>query len=198
MWTRGDGQWISSTPFILFIRHGDRAPLPLDDPYRDVDLTPQGYADVARLSAVLRGRVSWTAASPFLRCRATAKGLGCEPEDDTRLGRHGPWVIDADAAGREFASRGAEAVIRAQVAGLQLEGMRKPEEAVPLLLSAGLERAARGSGVCVSHDAVLMPAMAWLFGVDAVGEWLAPLGGFAVELRADGPVAIWRGRERRC
>lgn len=184
--------------FVLFIRHGERAPLPPDEPYCDVDLTPAGYADVARLAATLRGRIRWTAASPFLRCRVTAKGLGYDPQDDTRLGRHGPWVVDADAAGREFVSRGTEGVVRAQVAGVPLPGIRSADVAVPLLLSAGLDRARLGSGVCVSHDAVLMPAMAWLFGVDAVAEWLAPLGGFAVELRAGGPVAVWRDREHRC
>lgn len=184
--------------FILFIRHGERAPLSADDPYADVDLTPSGYAGVARLAAALRGRIHWTAASPFLRCRATALGLGYEPADDTRLGRHGPWVVDPDAAGREFLSRGTEGVVRAQIDGVPLQGMRGAEDAVPLLLSAGLERARLGSGVCVSHDAVLMPAMAWLFGGDAVAEWLAPLGGFAVEFRASGPVAVWRDRERRC
>ncbi len=184
--------------FILFIRHAERPPLSPDDPFRDVDLTPRGYADVTRLAATLRGRIQWTAASPFLRCRATARGLGYEPADDTRLGRHGPWVVDADAAGREFASRGTEGVVRALVAGVPLRGIRGAEDAVPLLLSAGLERARLGSGVCVTHDAVLMPAMAWLFGADAVDEWLPPLGGFAVELRANGPVAVWRDRERRC
>lgn len=184
--------------FVLFIRHGERAPLPKDDPFRDVDLTPKGYAAVARLAQALRERIRWTAASPFLRCRVTAKGLGHEPAQDARLGRHGPWVIDAAAAGREFAARGTEGVVRAQVAGVSLEGMRSAADAVPLLLSAGLERVGLGSGVCVSHDAVLMPAMAWLFGEEATRDWLAPLGGFAVELRDDGPVAVWRDRVRRC
>lgn len=186
------------TNFILFIRHGERAPLPPNEPFGDVDLTPRGYADVALLAESLSSRIRWTASSPFLRCRVTARGLRYEPEDDTRLGRHGPWVIDPEEAGREFVTRGTEGVVRAQVAGLPLNGLRRPEEAVPLLLSAGLDRASRGSGVCVSHDAVLMPAMAWLFGADTVTEWLAPLEGFTVELRAGGPVAIWRDRERRC
>ncbi|MBL8621201.1 MAG: histidine phosphatase family protein [Myxococcales bacterium] len=188
----------ATDPFILFIRHGERLPLPADDPFADVGLTARGYAEVARLADVLRPRLCWTAASPFLRCRATAHGLGKEPAVDTRLGLHGPWVVDPDLAAREFAARGTEGVMRALVAGTRLGGMRSPEEAVPLLLSAGLDRAAAGSGVCVSHDAVLMPAMGWLFGEAAVEDWLAPLDGFAVELRANGPVVVWRGRERRC
>jgi broad specificity phosphatase PhoE len=188
----------STDPFVLFLRHGERAPLPPDDPYADVDLTPSGYAAVSRLAESLVGRLRWTAASPFLRCRVTARGLGPEPEDDTRLGRHGPWIADPVAAGREFAARGTEGVVRAQVAGVGLSGIRQPSEAVPLLLSCGLDRAGRGSGACVSHDAVLMPAMAWLFGADAADDWLAPLGGFVVEVRSTGPVAVWRDRERPC
>lgn len=184
--------------FILFIRHGHREPIPADDPYADVDLTPEGYAAVAALARSLETRVRWTAASPFRRCRATARGFGPEPEDDTRLGRHGPWIEDHVAAGREFATRGTEGVVRAQVAGIDLAGMRPPEAAVPLLLSAGLDRVGLGSGVCVTHDAVLMPAMAWLFGSDAADAWLPPLRGFTVHIRPQGPIACWNGRERAC
>ena len=91
-----------------------------------------------------------------------------------------------------------EGVVRAQVAGLVLPGMRPASDAVPLLLSTGIDLINRGSGVCVSHDAVLMPAMAFLFGAEAAEEWLAPLGGFAVYFREGGPVAVWCGRERPC
>jgi hypothetical protein len=168
--------------FILFIRHGERAPLPPDDPYADVDLTPAGYAAVAALAQTLFGRIHWTATSPFHRCRVTARGLGFDPEDDTRLGQHGPWVVCHEAAGREFAVRGTEGVVRAQIAGIELVGLRGPEVAVPLLLSAGLDRASRGSGVLVTHDAVLMPAIAALTGERFQRTWLAPLDGFALVL----------------
>ena len=188
----------NTDPFLLFIRHGERAPLPPDEPYADVDLTPAGYAGGAALGERLAGRLAWTVASPFLRCRVTARGLGCEPTDDTRLGRHGPWIADHALAGLAFAALGTEGVVRRQVAGDVIAGIRPPAEAVPILLSTGLDRINRGSGVCVSHDAVLMPAMAFLFGAEAAEEWLAPLGGFAVYFRERGPVAVWRGRERPC
>ncbi len=189
---------LDTDPFVLFLRHGEREPLPPDEPYKDVDLTPAGYAGVAALAERLAGRVAWTAASPFLRCRVTARGLGREPTDDTRLGHPGPWVLDRNIAAAHFAERTTEGVVRAQVAGLVLPGMRPASEAVPLLLSTGIDRINRGSGVCVSHDAVIMPAMAFLFGADAAEEWLAPLGGFALYLREGGPVAVWRGRECPC
>lgn len=184
--------------FVLFLRHGERAPLPPDDPYADVDLTPAGYDAVAALARTLDGRLAWTAASPFRRCRVTARGLGPMHEDDTRLGRHGPWVEEHAEASRQFASLGTEEVVRAQVRGESVPGLRQPEVAVPILLSAGLDRVHRGSGACITHDAVLMPAMAWLFGVDAANDWLAPLGGFCLQMRASGPVACWNGRQRPC
>lgn len=184
--------------FILFLRHGEREPFPQGKPFADVDLTPRGRVEVAQLAEAVGRRVQWTASSPARRCRQTARIFGREPEDDSRLGGHGPWVVNPDAAAREFMARGAEGVVRAQVAGLLLEGLRSADEAVPLLLAAGLERAPRGSGICVSHDAVLMPAMAWLFGAEAAAEWLAPLAGFRLELGSDRPVAIWRDRTHRC
>lgn len=180
--------------FVLFIRHGERAPLPADDPHADVDLTPAGYAAVTALARDLAGRIRWTAASPFLRCRVTARGLGFEPEDDTRLGRHGPWIEAHEAAGREFAERGTEAVVRAQIAGVELAGIRRPEAAVPLLLSAGLDRIGRGPGVCVTHDAVLMPAIAALTGERFHDTWLQPLDGFALVLTGGAMYCQFRGR----
>ncbi|MCA9495123.1 MAG: histidine phosphatase family protein [Myxococcales bacterium] len=185
-------------PFVLFVRHAARAEIPPDDPFADVDLTPAGYAAARAMAEGMKGRVQWAASSPFLRCRATARAFGHEPEDDTRLGRHGPWVFDHEAAGREFARLGTEGVVRAQIAGAALSGLRGPDAAVPFLLSSGLDRLRRGSGICVTHDAVLMPAIAWLFGADAAGAWLAPLDGFAVYLRGGAPVAVWRDRERPC
>lgn len=179
--------------FILFIRHGERAPLPPEDPYADVDLTPAGYAGVAALARKLEGSISWAATSPFRRCRVTARALGFDPEDDTRLGRHGPWIDCPEAAGREFAARGTEGIVRAQIAGMKLTGIRGPEAALPLLLAAGLDRASRGSGVCVTHDAVLMPAIAALTGEQFHQTWLQPLDGFALVLEEGARFCLFRG-----
>ncbi|MEQ1871709.1 MAG: histidine phosphatase family protein [Vicinamibacterales bacterium] len=186
----------SAERFVLFVRHADRPPIPKDDPYADVGLTESGQAAIGSLAAELKGRVCWTAASPYKRCQITADGLGAEPELDTRLGRPGPWIVSREEVFPEFEARGSMGVVRALVDGVKLPGMRSAEEAVPRLLAAGLERAARGSGVCVSHYSILMPAMAWLFGPAAAAEQLPPLDGFALELRDSGLVACWRGQER--
>lgn len=192
-----------SAPFVLFLRHAERAPLPPQDPYADVDLTPAGHEAARALGARLRMLLSWAAISPFLRCRRTAEALWERPEGpdvevDTRLGSPGPWVVDRAEGARLFAELGTEGVVRAQLSGRRWPFIRTPEEGTRLLLSAARERldAGRGSGVCVSHDAVLMPAIGELTQEHFTGDWLAPLDGFAVQRFAGHLRCLWRGEAR--
>lgn len=187
-----------SGPFALFVRHGPRHEIPKGDPYADVDLTPAGEALVTQLGALIGPRLAWGASSPFLRCVRTARLVGVEPELDSRLGQDGPWVVDPTAAGALFAARGTEDVVRAQIAGERLEGFRPAPEGLALLLSTARDRLSAGAGICVSHDAVLMPAIAALFGPDATEGWLDPLDGFVLLPRGAGLIARWGDRERPC
>jgi hypothetical protein len=186
---------LAADQFVLFMRHADRPPIPPDDPYADVDLTPEGYAAVAALALALPAPVAWAATSPYKRCQVTARCFGVDPEIDTRLGRHGPWIESREDAVKEFAARGSMGVVRALVEGTKLPGMRAPEEAVPILLSVAIERLGRGNGVCVSHYSILMPAMAWLFGPTAAAEQLSPLNGFTLRVRQGAVFAFWNGQE---
>ena len=192
-----------SIPFALFLRHAERAPIPPEDPYADVELTLAGHEASRALGHRLRTRLSWAAISPFLRCRRTAEALEERPglpgvEVDVRLGSPGPWVVDRTEGARLFAELGTEGVVRAQLSGNRWPFIRTAEEGTRLLLSAALERldAGRGNGVCVSHDTVLMPAIARLTGERFTGEWLAPLDGFAVQRLAGHLRCIWRGECR--
>jgi hypothetical protein len=104
--------------------------------------------------------------------------------------------MDRLEGARLFAELGTEGVVRAQLSGQRWPFIRTAEEGTRVLLSTALERLAqgRGSGVCISHDAVLMPSIASLTGERFLGEWLAPLDGFAVQ-RLDGHLrCIWRGQ----
>jgi len=192
-----------TAPFALFLRHGERLPILPDDPYADVDLTPAGLEAAVELGRRLPAHLAWTAVSPYLRCRRTAEALGTHAgaprqEVDTRLGSPGPWVMDRAEGARLFAEMGTEGVVRAQLSGRQWPFIRHEEEGTRLLVSAALERldAGRGSGVCVSHDAVLMPAISTLTRERFEGEWLAPLDGFAVQRVGGGLRFIWRGEKR--
>lgn len=187
-----------SNPFALFLRHAERAPLDSTDPYADVDLTERGEQQASALANVLPTRLQWAATSPFLRCARTAHFL-CDgaAEVDVRLGRPGPWVIDDAAGARLFAELGTEGVVRAQLRGVRWPFIRGAVEGTHLLLSAAQERleAERGPGLCISHDAVLMPALDYLAGSDFDGSWLEPLDGFAVQVVHGSLRCTWHGRQ---
>jgi broad specificity phosphatase PhoE len=194
---------VPSTPFVLFLRHAERDALPPENPYADVDLTPNGHEAALELGRMLRTRTCWAAISPFLRCQRTAEALVERPdmsrmEMDSRLGSPGPWVLDRAEGARLFAELGTEGVVRAQLSGRRWPFVRAAAEGTRVLLSAALERleAGRGSGVCVSHDSVLMPAIASLTGEPFTGDWLMPLDGFALQRGGGGLRCIWRGEHR--
>lgn len=203
MTTRDDGVAATlaaldrSRPFALFIRHAEREELPPDDPYADVDLTPAGSGAADALGRALQGALAWAASSPFLRCHRTARALVRTPlavEDDTRLGRHGPWILDPEGGAQLFAALGHVGVVRAQIAGARWPCLRSLPDGVRVLLSCAADRLdARGSGVCVSHDAVLMPAIASLTGERFEASWLAPLDGFALQREGERWLCTWAG-----
>lgn len=186
-----------SSPAALFIRHAERADIDPTDPYADVDLTDRGQEQAKLLARLLPFRPSWVAVSPFLRCIKTAGFLGAATlASDERLGRPGPWVMDEAAGARLFAELGAEGVVRAQIAGAHWPVVRPAREGTRLLLAAAVDRltAGLGHGVCVSHDAVLMPAIAALTGERFEGAWLSPLDGFAIQYESGNLRCIWQGR----
>lgn len=183
-------------PFALYLRHADREAVPAGSPWADVDLTPRGLERAASLAARLTS-VRWAAVSPWLRCRRTAQAFGgVGIEDDSRLGSPGPWVLDREAGSELFSSLGTEGVVRAQIAGKRWEFIRSAPEGTALLLSLVRERMASGTGICVSHDAVLMPAIAHLFEERFEGGWLDPLDGFAVQATGGVVRALFRGKAR--
>lgn len=184
-------------PFALFLRHAARHDVPAHDPYADVDLTEAGVSAARALATSLDGAISHVLVSPFLRCRRTGAlvaGDAAPLVDDQRLGAHGPWVTDPDAGARLFSRLGLDGVVRAQIAGAACDGLRPLSEGSRLLLSCALDAwPATGSVLCVSHDAVLMPAIAHLTGHRFDGAWLAPLDGFVVVRGLSGFDVLWRG-----
>lgn len=195
-------------PAALLIRHAERAPFPPDAPFADVDLTADGRLQALDLACALPWRPAWAAASPLRRCvetaellrrRANGEGNAGAPaiEPDTRLGGPGPWVMDPEAGAQLFEMLGATGVVRAQLAGARWPFIREPIAGTQLLLTSATERLAAGlgSGVCISHDAVLMPALAVLVGENFCDRWLAPLDGFAVQLVRGALRCTYRGKQ---
>ena len=197
-----DAEW----PAALLLRHAERAPFPPNDPFADVDLTADGQSQALDLACALPWRPAWAAVSPLRRCIQTAELLRRRVEGesadapalelDPRLGGPGPWVMDAAAGAQLFETLGATGVVRAQIAGARWPFLREPIAGTQILLTCATERlaAGRGSGVCISHDAVLMPALAVLTGEDFRDRWLAPLDGFAVQFVRGALRCTYRGR----
>ena len=181
----------SQGPRVILVRHADRFQVAGGSLGIDAPLTPVGELR-ARLLGTELGDVEWSLSSPVERCRRTAVLAGLAPADDTLLGMPGPFVTDEALGGRVFSANSVEQVVRRHLAGETWGCMRTPAEGGTRLLarlrSELVTRSA--SGLAVSHDAIVMPVIAWLTGHDFAHEWLDPLDGLVVTLDA----CFWRGQ----
>lgn len=181
----------SAAPRVLLIRHADRPPIPAGDAGVNTPLTALGEARSQALGQRL-GEPIWAVTSPLLRCVRTAALAGATPETSNLLGDPGPFVVDMERGGEVFGGRGTRAVVRAQLRGETWGCMRPLGEGASLIheLLRGLVSARAGTGVAVSHDAIVMPYVRWATGYDFHKDWLAPLDGIVLTPGA----FIWRGQ----
>ena len=184
----------SPPPRLLLLRHADREAIEPGDAGVSTRLTERGERQARALRRYLRERGQaprWGLSSPLLRCRRTAELLGVEAGVSELLGAPGCFMLDEARGGQVFAQHGVERIVRAHIEGRTWGCMRSPAAGARLLLDALSERLRGqvGTGVAISHDAILMPVIAHLSGERFVDSWLAPL---------DGPVLtasslVWRG-----
>ena len=100
-------------------------------------------------------------------------------------------MIDRKRGAQVFEEHGTPAVVRGQIAGETWGCMRALESGVRELLDelfANL-RARGGTGVAISHDAIIMPVIARVTGEHFTEDWLDPLDGVVVTVSG----LIWRG-----
>ncbi len=181
----------SAAPRVLLIRHADRPPIPEGDSGVHTPLTSLGEARSRALGQHL-GAPLWAVTSPLLRCMRTAALAGAAPETSNLLGDPGPFVIDMVRGGEVFGGHGTRAVVHAQLRGETWGCMRPMGEGAALIhaLLRSQLRARQGTGIAVSHDAIVMPYICWATGHTFDEEWLDPLDGLV--LTAD--AVVWRGR----
>jgi len=182
----------AQTPMVLLIRHSDRPHIAPGDSGVSVRLTDTGRSRVASLRAALDGELRWAVSSPLVRCTETARCLGVEPETSSLLGAPGAFVTDTTRGGEVFGRHGTETVVRQQLTGETWGCMRPLAEGAGAVFDwlARLRETRGGLGVAVSHDAIVMPTIAWTVGETFEGEWLAPLDGLVI----DAAGVVWRGR----
>lgn len=182
----------STAPRALLLRHSDRHDAVDGNPDDAATLTAVGERRARALGAALGAPVIWAVTSPLRRCTDTAALMGATPVPSHLLGKPGPFVIDSAAGGRVFRSHGTDGVVRGQIRGQTWGCMRPLAEGARLVLTLLRTHLAAnpGTGVAVSHDAIVMPFIAWATGYDFADDWLAPLDGVVVTAGA----VVWRGQ----
>ncbi len=86
--------------------------------------------------------------------------------------------------------------MRDHLAGKPCSFLRSVDDGARLVLECVRElcSARGGIGVFISHDAIVMPVIAWATGERFDGSWLEPLDGIVIEGMKGGALrVIWRG-----
>jgi broad specificity phosphatase PhoE len=164
---------------VLLVRHSDRPASVPGVSDTDFGLTEVGEARARLLGRRLGDGPRWALSSPLRRCRRTAELAGLVAEDSTLLGAPGPFVVDCRKGQEVFEAHGTPAVVRAQIRGETWECMRALAEGAAAVIRELLARldARPGTGIAVSHDACVMPIIAWITGETFADRWLDPLDG---------------------
>ena len=176
----------------LFLRHAHRPSIKPGTYGDEVPLSEQGVGDAQQLGAVLAPKgIGRIISSPMPRCVATGQavargaGLSMNVIEDARLGVPGPFVEDASIAGPHFLELGPMEVVRRQLNGPPLSGMRSNPEAVSLLMDL-VPTASDGSvglDVLVTHDSIIAAFVGYILETTpSDASW---------PLMLDGPI-VWR------
>jgi broad specificity phosphatase PhoE len=164
---------------VLLIRHSDRPKsLPgVDD--MNLELTAEGEARAIHLGERLGESLRWARSSPLRRCMLTAELAGLSAELSALLGAPGPFVVDREVGRKVFREHGTEAVVRAHILGETWGCMRPLEDGARSVIRDLRTRLAAlpSTGLAVSHDAIVMPIIAWITGETFAERWLDPLDG---------------------
>ena len=153
---------LAAPPRVLLLRHADREAIAPGDAGERTPLTALGERRTAMLRAELGRPPDWALSSPLLRCTRTVELLGARPMLSTLLGAPGAFVVDERRGGEVFAEHGTATVVRKQLGGETWGCMRSLEAGARMLVDEILTylHAQDGTGVAISHDAIVMPVIA--------------------------------------
>ncbi len=179
-------------PRVVFIRHADRPPILDSGSGPDVLLNDLGRRRAQTLGRWIGKDLTWAAASPIERCMETARHAGMEPEPSELLGEPGAFVVNPKRGAEVFRKLGTEAMVRRQIAGELLGCFRPLEEGVRRLLDYFATQMARrgGTGLAVTHDAIIVAFVAWCTGQRFEDDWIGYLDGSVVVPEG----LVWQGR----
>lgn len=156
-------------PVALLLRHGERPPIAPGETGADLPLTPHGRAQAQALGRLLGPRLQRVHTSPVRRCYETAAalcdgaGLSLPIVADRRLGDPGIFVLDPELAWDNWRVLGHEGVLAHLAWGHPpLPGLAEPAQAARALFKQHIlaDLSAPGISVFVTHDAIMLPALA--------------------------------------
>lgn len=168
-------------PVALLLRHGERPAIPAGETGADLPLTPRGRAQAEALGRALRSDLRGLHTSPVRRCRETAAairtgaGAPIPIVPDRTLGDPGIFVSDPERAWVHWRTLGHEQVLE----HLAWHPSALPGFADPILaaralaahLLAILDACPPGLHIFVTHDAILLPALARLSSAVSDSTW---------------------------
>jgi broad specificity phosphatase PhoE len=187
---------------LLLIRHTDREEMLPGTLGNDLHITDKGNEKAFELGRTLKSfSIEWCKTSPLLRCTQTLDsieygyGRNIALSNCELLGEPGSFVFDGDLAAQVFIDHGAEAVIRNLINGSLFPGIRSSREGSEYLLKGlvNIFEENTGNGICISHDAILMPFISHYCNEHFQEQWLPPLGGVVLTEFDNKYTICWNG-----
>ena len=195
------------SPGSLLMRHAERFEISPMEGGHDTKLTDQGRQQAEHLGTLIGPRIGRLITSSVPRCIETAEamrkgsGLAIPICTDWRPGNPGVWITDTKSAGEAFRSFGPREVVRHQVSGKNLKGLRDLDGGTRLMLDClldGIPNNDRSIDVFISHDAVIAPLLGRLIaGADIDYIWPNFLEGALITQSGNQIELLWRGRLHR-
>ncbi len=190
----------------LVVRHAEKTGSQATNPIVHSPISEKGKEDSRRFGrkiSALFPRIVMIKSSPIARCLSTADRIVAGTDQvinilpSNRLGDPGAFVTDDKIGWEIFQRFDVEEVVRRQLEGERLEGMREVREGAKLLLEEMLEDLKQMNGlvVYVTHDAILCPFVGYLTNtLITPTNWFGFLDGAYLWLEGNGVNLLWGGQ----
>ncbi len=205
-------QWLKrnnekdSSSFILLVRHAEKEKYSEISKENLINLTKYGRKEAlafGRELSLLNNRIQYIKTSPIKRCVTTAEfvlqgtGHNLKIITSTKLGDPGVFITDDKVAVKHFKNYSCEEVVQFQIKGMELDGIRDLKNGSELLLNEIYMdlNSNKGSGLYVSHDAIIVPFIYYLTGdADIVKKWINFLDGAYIWFDESRLFLLWDGK----
>jgi len=175
-------------PYVIFLRHAEKAPLKKNEADYDRTITENGYLQSELFAKQLKAQginLNQIKTSPVPRCVQTAEVIKSNLDQldiihSNLLGNPGAYIFDDQLAARAFSDNDVIAVINKLKHGEHFPGFRSLEEGSNILLNE-VEADLRSSSnsIYLTHDVILASLLTQLLNLSfTYKNWIDYLQGF--------------------